>query len=168
MQDLINIKEIGEDFICTNDKIIQIIKVNALNFNLMSVLEKKALIQNFKNFLISLNSNFQILIKIIRLNQTKTFEYLKKERLKDTDIFNEDITNDYIKFLKDIGDKNIINEKEYYLISSTLYSENNFNEKLNMKKVETNFIISELNNFKNNSKILKKESLIKLISDFLE
>lgn len=168
MHELINIKEIGEDFICTKDKIIQIIKVSPLNYYLMSTLEQKALLKNFQNLLISLNSNFQILIKITKLNQKETYDYLEQKRSEDTHIFNENIADAYVSFLKNIENTNNFNQKDFYLITSIEYNDENFNEKLLLKRDENKHLIYELNSLKNNSVTLKKNELLELIKQYFE
>ena len=46
-----------------NDEYIKIIKVNPINFNLKSELEKESILNSYKVFLKTCNFNFQILIQ---------------------------------------------------------------------------------------------------------
>ena len=46
-----------------DDKYIKIIKVNPINFNLKSILEKESILNSYKLFLKTCNFNLQILIQ---------------------------------------------------------------------------------------------------------
>ena len=54
-----------------NDEYIKIIKVNPINFNLKSELEKESILNSYKIFLKTCNFNFQILIQSNKEDLTK-------------------------------------------------------------------------------------------------
>lgn len=168
MHELINIKSIKENYFYTKDKIIQIIKIKPINFYLMSLLEQKALLKNFKFVLLNINYSFQIQIKIIKLDQSNTFKYLNEARNKDLDNFNEEITENYINFLKKLEQEENLNTQEYYLINSVKYEKYNFHEKLMKLNLITNKISQEFKNIGNDNKVLNKIEITNLLNDYFE
>lgn len=166
MHNLINIKKIEKNYIYTKDKIIQILEVKPINFYLMSVLEQKALLENFKFILFNINNSIQIQIKIQKLNQEKTYKYLYEQRNLDTDIFKEEITESYINFLKDIGEEDQMNSYKFYIINSIEYTPETINEKSLILEENTKKISEELIKIKNYNNILNKKELTNLIIEY--
>lgn len=166
MLNIINIKKIEKNYILTKDKIIQILEVKPVNFYLMSVLERKALLKNFKFILFNLNNSIQIQIKLQKLNQENTYNYLHKKRNLDTDILKEEITESYINFLKQLGEKDEISSYKFFVINSIEYTQDNLNEKKLILSESTKKISNELNKIKNFNYILDKDGLTNLIIDY--
>lgn len=166
MHNLINIKKIEKNYIYTKDKIIQILEVKPINFYLMSVLEQKALLENFKFILFNINNSIQIQIKIQKLNQEETYKYLYEQRNLDTDIFKEEITESYINFLKDIGEEDQMNSYKFYLVNSIEYTPETINEKSLILEENTKKISEELIKIKNYNNILNKKELTNLIIEY--
>lgn len=166
MNDLYNIVEIGENYILTKNEIIKILEVKPINFELMSNLEQKALINNFRNFILNLNSNFQIQIKILKLDQNKTIEYLKKQSELDTEILSDELYDSYINLLNNIAKNENVNSKKYYLIMSTPYFQIDKHQKLEESRIISEHLISEFKKINNESIILKKDQIKNIIEDF--
>lgn len=166
MLNIINIKKIEKNYILTKDKIIQILEVKPVNFYLMSVLERKALLKNFKFILFNLNNSIQIQIKLQKLNQENTYNYLYKKRNLDTDILKEEITESYINFLKQLGEKDEISSYNFFVINSIEYTQDDLNEKKLILSESTKKISHELNKIKNFNYILDKDCLRNLIIDY--
>lgn len=166
MHNLINIKKIEKNYIYTKDKIIQILEVKPINFYLMSVLEQKALLENFKFILFNINNSIQIQIKIQKLNQEETYKYLYEQRNLDTDIFKEEITESYINFLKDIGEEDQMNSYKFYIVNSIEYTPETINEKSLILEENTKKISEELIKIKNYNNILNKKELTNLIIEY--
>ena len=72
------IEKIFEDGIIKlkNNKYIKIIKVNPINYNLKSDLEKKAILNSYKIFLKTCNFNIQILIQSNKEDLLLLFLYI--------------------------------------------------------------------------------------------
>lgn len=166
MNDLYNIVEIGENYILTKNEIIKILEVKPINFELMSNLEQKALINNFRNFILNLNSNFQIQIKILKLDQNKTIEYLKKQSELDTEILSDELYDSYINLLNNIAKNENVNSKKYYFIMSTPYFQIDKHQKLEESRIISEHLISEFKKINNESIILKKDQIKNIIEDF--
>lgn len=166
MHNIINIKKIERNCIFTKDKIIQVIEVKPVNFYLMSVLERKALLENFKFILFNLNNSIQIQIKLQKLNQENTYNYLYNQRNLDTEILKEEITESYINFLKQLGEKDEMNSYKFFVINSTQYNEENLNEKKIILQESTKKLSKELNKIKNFNYILDKDELTNLLIDY--
>lgn len=166
MNDLYNIVEIGDEYILTKDKIIKLIEVKPINFELMSNLEQKALINNFRNFILNLNSNFQIQIKILKLDQNKTIHYLNEQRKLDTDIIDDDLYESYINLLNNIAKNENVNTKKYYFVMSTSYFQTNKHQKLEESRLMSEHLISEFKKINNDAIVLGEKEIKEIIKDF--
>ena len=78
-QDWIPIEKINENGIIKliNNKFIKIMKVNPINFNLKSNLEKDAILNSYKIFLKTCNFDIQILIQSKKEDLTNHIEKIK-------------------------------------------------------------------------------------------
>ena len=79
-QEWIPIEKIYENGIIKlkNNKFIKIMKINPINFNLKSNLEKEAILNSYKTFLKTCNFDIQILIQSNKENLDKNTIKLKK------------------------------------------------------------------------------------------
>ena len=66
-----------------NKKYIKIIKINPINFNLKSNLEKEAILNSYKIFLKTCNFDIQILIQSCKQNLDKNIENIKNNLKKE-------------------------------------------------------------------------------------
>ena len=73
LQEWIPIKEISEEGVVKlkNEKLIKIIKVNPINYNLKSNLEKEAILNSYKLFLKSFNFNSLYIRNLLIVNSHK-------------------------------------------------------------------------------------------------
>ena len=80
VQDWIPIKEICNDGIIKlrNNNYIKLIKVNPINYNLKSDLEKKSILNSYKIFLKTCNFNIEILIQSKREDLEKHINNIRK------------------------------------------------------------------------------------------
>ena len=89
-------KILENGIIKTKDKnYVKIIKVNPINFNLKSELEKKAILNSYKIFLKSCNFDIQILIKSKKQSLKEHIENINKNKQKENEKI-KNIINKYI------------------------------------------------------------------------
>jgi len=99
-----------------NNQYRVVLQVSALNFELKSEQEQDAIIDTYENFLNSLGTNLQILIRTREIDMDKYLEELS-ERLKDETekIYQKQLTN-YDEFIRSLITNNKILTRHFYLI----------------------------------------------------
>ena len=112
-----------------NGKMVKIIKVYPINYDLKSDFEKKAILNSYKAFLKNCNFEMQMIIQsnkedisqnISKINQQKEIE----KKLNQNHIVN--LSNLYIDFIKQKNKEKLSSSKNFFiLISSTKSPENN-------------------------------------------
>lgn len=119
-----------------NNNYLKIIKINPINYNLKSDLEKEAILNSYKIFLKTCNFNFQVLIQSNREDLSQSISNIKNSVKKENKNIIE-ISEKYIEYLNklNINKKSAI--KNFYIII-----------KINKKNIEKNNIenISNLEN----------------------
>ena len=133
VQDWLPIEKIHSDgIIKTKDnKLIKILKIKPINYNLKSDLEKKAILNSYKIFLKTCNFDIQILIQS---NKEDLNPHIKKIQEKISKSKNEElkeIAKNYIDYINEIHIARKSSSKDFYIIISN---------KINLKK---NFIQEE-------------------------
>lgn len=91
---------------------IKIIKVQPINFNLKSDLEKQAILNSYKVFLQTCSFPFQILIQSKKQQLFKNISQIKKQENNHL----EKIKIKYIHFLEQLNEKNQSTFKNFYFI----------------------------------------------------
>ena len=121
-----NIYESG--IIKTNkNKYIKILKINPINYNLKSDLEKKTILNSYKIFLKTCNFNIQILIQSNKVDLTQNILNIQKNIQEKENSNLEDLSKDYIQFIKKFNNSKKSSTKDFYLIISTEKSKEYFN-----------------------------------------
>lgn len=144
---------------------IKLIRVQPINFNLKTTLEKEAILNSYKILLKTCNFNLQILIHTNKEDISKIVSNVKKSNNDSISI----ISKKYIEFLNKINSEKQTSTKNYYIIideQSEIENENlaNIYYMLNEKY----FKIKEcLNKYGNQVKECKKEDVIKVLHFFL-
>ena len=117
-----------------NNKFIKILKVEPINYNLKSDLEKEAILNSYKTFLKTCNFDIQILIQSSKedlshhiLNIQKNIQKEKNEKIKK-------LALDYIEYINKINLTKKSSSKNFFIIIS------NKNLK-NQKHIDSNEII---------------------------
>lgn len=117
-----------------NNKFIKILKVEPINYNLKSDLEKEAILNSYKTFLKTCNFDIQILIQSSKedlshhiLNIQKNIQKEKNEKIKN-------LALDYIEYINKINLTKKSSSKNFFIIIS------NKNLK-NQKHIDSNEII---------------------------
>ena len=115
-----NIYESG--IIKTNkNKYIKILKINPINYNLKSDLEKKTILNSYKIFLKTCNFNIQILIQSNKVDLTQNILNIQKNIQEKENSNLEDLSKDYIQFIKKFNNSKKSSTKHFYLIFLYIY-----------------------------------------------
>ena len=121
-----------------NFKFVKIMKVNSINFNLKSELEKEAILNSYKIFLKTCQFNFQILIQCNKEDLSKNISIINNQLKSENNKISE-ISKKYIKYINELNNKNKSSSKNFYLIIK--YENKNLNEINNIE----NYAYQELN-----------------------
>ena len=119
-QDWIPIEKIYENGIIKlkNNKFIKILKINPINFNLKSNLEKEAILNSYKIFLKTCNFNIQILIQSCKENLNKNIQIIKNNLEKENKKYLNEIAEDYFEFIQNFNSIKNSSSKNFYIIIS--------------------------------------------------
>ncbi len=153
-KDWLKIKEIKDNGLIINDKkeFITILKIDPINYNLKSELEKEIILENYKNIFFNLETEIQIFIQSKKINLEENIKYIKENN-------NSELLEKYIKYLEKLNNNKKTANKEYYVIIK------NKNEDY-LKEIETK-IKNQLNKCKNKSEKINKEKIQELINSIL-
>lgn len=175
MKELINFNKIENNLIYFNTKIVCIIKVEPIDYELKSNLERKSILNNFKNFLILLEDEIQFYIDIKRLNLQKNIKYIKECRQVDENVLDKQILSSYIEHIKSWLMVNELTSSTYYIVLKeelSLENINDFNLKNKyIKEAELNIkrkaydIINNLTKCQNESRIINTSEIKNIIKD---
>ena len=160
-QEWINIININENgIIIIKNKIIKIIKVEPINYNLKSELEKQEILNNYKKLFNSINFNIQIIIHSKKQSLDKQIRLLKQ----NTE--NIELIEKYINYIKEKNENKNSACKNFYIIFGEDTEEkievkiNKINEKyLKLKEL--------LSRNENIIKELNKREVIELLNEYL-
>ena len=156
-QDWLNIKEINKNnIILNNGKILTILKISPINFNLKSQLEQNAILNSYKLFLKNLNSEIQIIISSKKTDVRAHLDEILKNTKENPPIY--EMSKDYIELVNNIIEQKGTITKDFYIVIPFSNNINNdvlkVNESLNMcgnyvEECTKNEIIFLLKNFLN-------------------
>lgn len=171
MNKIMPIRYIDDECYYTKDKIIKVIKVFPINYELKSELEKEGILNSYNQFLKICNFNFKILVKSNKQDLDSTFSFLK-DNIKDILIsnnfknpeneINEDITkllDSYINFLVKLNENSKSSSKDFYI----LIYENLDSKKVNSIKFENSKDLDS--KYLKNKKILLKDKEQKVVNN---
>jgi len=105
-----------------NKEFIKIIKIEPINFNLKSELEKEAILNSYKIFLKTCNFNFQILIQSNKEDLSKHINNIQNKLIQENNNISE-ISKKYIKYIKKLNQNKKSSSKNFYIIIK--YKNNN-------------------------------------------
>lgn len=155
-------KEVWNDLLfLDNDRVIGIIKVNSINFQLYSDEEQSSKIFQFRKVLLSLEYPFKILAldkPVSLVDHIDNLIYLSKNT---DDEIKKQLLDEDIHYANNIMSKNIVNNREFYLI----IDEDKDNIKLLKSKI--NDIVSQLSNIGLASEQAKTDEIKELLFTFL-
>ena len=100
LQKWLPIKEINKEGVVKlkNNKLIKIIKVNPINYNLKSNLEKESILNSYKIFLKTCNFNIQILIQSSKEDLSHHIKNIQKNISKKENKYLEKIKNNHYTY----------------------------------------------------------------------
>lgn len=134
VQDYLPIESILEKGIIKlkDSSYIKIIKVNPINYNLKSDLEKEAILNSYKTLFKGLKFDLQILIQSKKEDLTENIKTLNESNL------HEEIKQKYIKYIQQLNQRTKSSSKNFYLILKESSSEKE--EKLKIEQLKNNYM----------------------------
>ena len=99
----------------TNEKYIKIIKVIPINFNLKSEMEKEAILNSYKIFLKTFNSDVQILIQSKKEDLSKHISSVNYQKIKENKNIQK-IFQNYTDYIIDLNKKKKSSTKNFFII----------------------------------------------------
>ena len=111
---------------------IKIIKVNPINYNLKSDLEKEAILNSYKTLFKGLKFDLQILIQSKKEDLTENIKTLNESNL------HEEIKQKYIKYIQQLNQRTKSSSKNFYLILKESSSDKE--EKLKIEQLKNNYM----------------------------
>ena len=121
-----------------NNKYIKIMKVEPINFNLKSELEKESILNSYKIFLKTCDFNFQILIQSNKQDLSKNISLIKNNLKNKKEYFLKNISEEYINYINKINLNKKSSSKNFYIIISNKKN-NEQNEELIIEELNENF-----------------------------
>lgn len=113
----IQIKEVKDSvLVLPNNRYRTILESSSINFELKSEDEQDALIDNYQNFLNSLPSPLQILIRVREVDIDRYLEEFSKNLSGETEkVYQEQIKN-YCEFIQNLVSGNKILSRKFYIV----------------------------------------------------
>lgn len=131
LQEWLPIKYIDEKGVVKlkNNNLIKIIKINPINYNLKSDLEKESILNSYKIFLKTCNFNIQILIQSNKEDLSRHVYNIQKNISKKENKYLKKISKNYINYINKINSERKSSSKDFYIIIS--------NENKNIKNIQS-------------------------------
>ena len=152
-----------------NNKYIKIIKIEPINFNLKSELEKESILNSYKIFLKTCDFDFQILIQSNKEDLSKNISYIKNNLKNKKESFLKSIANEYINFISSVNFNVKSSSKNSYIVISRSpnpkENEEIIAEELNEKFLKIKECLSRCGNIVSN--ISSKKESIQILKSFL-
>ena len=174
LQEWLPIKEIDKKGVVKlkNNNLIKIIKVNPINYNLKSDLEKESILNSYKIFLKTCNFDIQILIQSNKEDLSHHINNIQNNISKKENNYLEKISKNYIQYINKINSEKKSSSKDFYIIISNENKKNNniqTEELLKNDLKEKYFKIKECLSRTGNSvqEISNKENIEKLFFSIL-
>ena len=127
LQEWLPIKEIDKKGVVKlkNNNLIKIIKVNPINYNLKSDLEKESILNSYRIFLKTCNFDIQILIQSNKEDLSHHINNIQNNISKKENKYLEKISKNYIKYINKINSERKSSSKDFYIIISNENKKNN-------------------------------------------
>ena len=174
LQEWLPIKEIDKKGVVKlkNNNLIKIIKVNPINYNLKSDLEKESILNSYRIFLKTCNFDIQILIQSNKEDLSHHINNIQNNISKKENKYLEKISKNYIQYINKINSERKSSSKDFYIIISNENKKNNniqTEELLKNDLKEKYFKIKECLSRTGNSvqEISNKENIEKLFYSIL-
>ena len=118
------------------NKYIKILKINPINYNLKSDLEKQAILNSYKIFLKTCQFDIQILIQSNKEDLSKHILNIQKNISKKENKYLKEISENYIEYICQNNLKRKSSSKDFYLIIS--YENNKKREYIDTEEIIKN------------------------------
>ena len=112
-----------------NNEYIKILKINPINFNLKSELEKESILNSYKIFLKTCNFNFQILIQSNKEDLSKHISVIQNQLISEKNNIPA-ISKKYIEYIKQLNYSKKSSSKNFYIIIKYIKYPNNMRRKI--------------------------------------
>ncbi len=127
----IQIKEVKDDIlILPNNEYRIAIESSSINFELKSEEEQDVLIDGFQNFLNSLSSQLQILIRVREVDINRYLEQIGKSKATEKETIYKDQIDNYSEFISDLVSGSKILSRRFYVIIPYHHTDSNKDFKL--------------------------------------
>lgn len=114
-----------------NNKLIKILQIMPINFNLKSNLEKEAILNSYKIFFKTCNFNIQILIQSNKEDLTKHIEKINEIAIDESNEIKK-ISKKYIDYIQKLNkDKKSSSKNFYIILQETIENKKEKNESMN-------------------------------------
>ena len=117
------------------NKLIKILKINPINYNLKSDLEKEAILNSYKIFLKTCNFNIQILIQSSKVDLSDHVKNIRKNVTKKSEQKNNQqlgkIAENYIDYIQKLNLNRRSSSKNFYIVIA-----DNIDKKINILESE--------------------------------
>ena len=171
-QEWIPIKKIYDNGIIkiNKKKYIKILKINPINYNLKSDLEKKSILNSYKILLKTCNFDIQILIQSSKQDFKNHIKNIKKNLENKKNSYIKEIYNNYINFIQKLNNSKNFSSKNFYLIISSkkidnMYSMEIIENDLNEKYIKIKEALSRCGN--TTREISDKTEIINIFKSFI-
>src|SRR5665647_1553914 len=116
-QQFVDVAEVKDDVIVLKNGTLRgVLNVSAINYDLKSTQEQEAIIEQYKNFLNSLDFPIQVLINSRKINIEKYLDFIeRKEKDQPSELLRFQIS-EYKNFIKHLVSVSNIMDKNFYII----------------------------------------------------
>ena len=175
MQEWIPIERFEKDgFIKLRDgDVIKILKIEPINYNLKSDLEKESILNSYKIFLKTCNFDIQIVIQSNKQDLSKNIKQIQKNIQKKENKNIKELGNSYVNYINKINSTRRNSSKIFYLVISDnlkkIENSSNADEIIKADLKEKYFKIKECLARCGNTviEVSEKDELIEVIDSFL-
>lgn len=113
----IQIKEVKDDIlVLPNHEYRMVIETSSINFELKSEEEQDVLIDSFQNFLNSLSTQLQIVIRVREVDIDSYLEQIGKSKNTEKERVYKDQIDNYCEFIQDLVSGNKILSRRFYIV----------------------------------------------------
>ena len=127
----IQIKEVKDNIlILPNNEYRLAIETSSVNFELKSEEEQDVLIDSFQNFLNSLATPLQILIRVREVDIDRYLDQIGKSKINEKEKVYKDQIDNYSEFIQDLVSGNKILSRRFYVIIPYHHTDSNKDFKL--------------------------------------
>ena len=127
----IQIKEVKDDIlVLPNHEYRMVIETSSINFELKSEEEQDVLIDSFQNFLNSLSTQLQIVIRVREVDIDSYLEQIGKSKNTEKEKVYKDQIDNYCEFIQNLVSGNKILSRRFYIVVPYQHTDSNKDFKL--------------------------------------